>query len=83
MADLDLEVPMQVSTGSQASSCGDMQVHAFLSSFQSSIRLPVQFHRDPVAFSRGPQGCHTSMCFRLGYLGVTVGDSACGIRFYL
>ena len=41
-ADMDLEIPMEFQQGSQALSCVEICKSAFLSSCNSSVRLPVE-----------------------------------------
>ena len=47
--DRDLELPIKVQLGSQASSCGESHNSAFLLSFQTSFIPPVEFR--PVIWS--------------------------------
>ena len=69
---MDLRVPMEFQQGSQASSHVETFKSAFLSSCQSSVRLPVELTWGFVAFSLGATGLsQVPYCFESMH-GVTV-----------
>ena len=71
-ADMDLGVPLDFPKQSQALSCAETCKSAFLSSWKSSVRLPVGLILGLVAFSRDATWLsHPPSCFEL-ILRVTV-----------
>ena len=79
---MDLGVPMELQQESQASYRVETYKSAFLSSCQSSVRLPFELTQGYVAFSRGARALsHLPLCFE-SILGVTV-ESVEGNTVYL
>ena len=79
---MDLVVPMEFPQGSQAWSHLETCNSAFLSSCNSSARLPVEWPRESVAFSRGLKGLPNVPSCCESTLGVTV-ESVQGNQVYL